>query len=190
MHLILGMRLHNKCMPLHIGQQLWTISAALAFGTFPVPTGNCLFGPLGDGFSSASSQHQVSGINSLRMCIRIELHVPSYKQHAPLVQGPPPKLDYTSLHARRSFMLREASCFRRILRDNNAMSSSCMCWRQFDALTISAGATSFCDWPPVGAECCLGTMTWGGDQNSLEDASEQLSFAFDAGVNFIDTAEM
>lgn len=33
-------------------------------------------------------------------------------------------------------------------------------------------------------------MTWGGDQNSLEDASEQLSFAFDAGVNFIDTAEM
>ncbi|KAK9839052.1 hypothetical protein WJX74_008492 [Apatococcus lobatus] len=40
------------------------------------------------------------------------------------------------------------------------------------------------------SECCLGTMTWGGDQNSFEDASKQLSFAFDAGVNFIDTAEM
>ncbi len=33
-------------------------------------------------------------------------------------------------------------------------------------------------------------MTWGGDQNTYEDAAEQLSFALDAGVNFIDTAEM
>ena len=38
------------------------------------------------------------------------------------------------------------------------------------------------------SECGLGGMTWG-DQNSNEDAAAQLSFAFDCGVNFVDTAE-
>ena len=38
-------------------------------------------------------------------------------------------------------------------------------------------------------ECCLGTMTWG-QQNSEQDAHTQLSYAFDLGVNFMDTAEM
>lgn len=36
---------------------------------------------------------------------------------------------------------------------------------------------------------CLGTMTWG-EQNTLEEAHSQLDYAFDHGVNFIDTAEM
>ena len=36
---------------------------------------------------------------------------------------------------------------------------------------------------------CLGTMTWG-EQNTEADAHEQLSFALDKGINFIDTAEM
>ena len=39
------------------------------------------------------------------------------------------------------------------------------------------------------AECCLGTMTWG-QQNSEQEAHQQLSYASDLGVNFIDTAEM
>ena len=38
------------------------------------------------------------------------------------------------------------------------------------------------------SECCLGGMTWG-DQNTDEDAATQLNFAFDNGVNFLDTAE-
>ncbi|MGF1624548.1 MAG: NADP(H)-dependent aldo-keto reductase [Alphaproteobacteria bacterium] len=36
---------------------------------------------------------------------------------------------------------------------------------------------------------CLGTMTWG-EQNSEADAHRQLDMALDAGVNFIDAAEM
>lgn len=36
---------------------------------------------------------------------------------------------------------------------------------------------------------CLGTMTWG-EQNSCKEAFEQLDYATDQGVNFIDTAEM
>jgi aryl-alcohol dehydrogenase-like predicted oxidoreductase len=36
---------------------------------------------------------------------------------------------------------------------------------------------------------CLGTMTWG-EQNSEQEAHEQLDYALDHGVNFIDTAEM
>lgn len=36
---------------------------------------------------------------------------------------------------------------------------------------------------------CLGTMTWG-QQNAEAEAFEQLDFATDLGVNFIDTAEM
>src|SRR3546814_12438660 len=36
---------------------------------------------------------------------------------------------------------------------------------------------------------CLGSMTWG-EQNSDAEAFEQLDYAIDQGVNFIDTAEM
>ncbi|MDY6918927.1 MAG: NADP(H)-dependent aldo-keto reductase [Pseudomonadota bacterium] len=39
------------------------------------------------------------------------------------------------------------------------------------------------------SELCLGTMTWG-QQNTREEAFEQLDAALDYGVNFIDTAEM
>ena len=38
-------------------------------------------------------------------------------------------------------------------------------------------------------DICLGTMTFG-EQTSEQDAHAQLDFALDAGVNFIDTAEM
>ncbi len=38
-------------------------------------------------------------------------------------------------------------------------------------------------------EICLGTMTWG-EQNTQDEAFEQLDYAMDYGVNFIDTAEM
>ena len=36
---------------------------------------------------------------------------------------------------------------------------------------------------------CLGTMTWG-EQNTEVQAHEQLDYAIDRGINFIDTAEM
>ena len=36
---------------------------------------------------------------------------------------------------------------------------------------------------------CLGTMTFG-EQNSQQDGFEQLDYALDRGVNFIDTAEL
>ncbi len=36
---------------------------------------------------------------------------------------------------------------------------------------------------------CLGTMTWG-TQNTQQDADEQIAFALDKGINFMDTAEM
>ena len=39
------------------------------------------------------------------------------------------------------------------------------------------------------SEICLGTMTFG-EQNSEKDGVEQLDYALDNGVNFIDTAEM
>ncbi|PID66985.1 MAG: NADP(H)-dependent aldo-keto reductase [Gammaproteobacteria bacterium] len=39
------------------------------------------------------------------------------------------------------------------------------------------------------SEICLGTMTWG-HQNSESDAHQQLDYAVECGVNFIDTAEM
>ena len=39
------------------------------------------------------------------------------------------------------------------------------------------------------SKICLGTMTWG-EQNTEEEAHEQMSYALDAGVNFFDTAEM
>lgn len=39
------------------------------------------------------------------------------------------------------------------------------------------------------SELCLGTMTFG-QQNSVEEAGEQLDYALAHGINFIDTAEM
>lgn len=39
------------------------------------------------------------------------------------------------------------------------------------------------------SDICLGTMTWG-IQNTQEDADAQMAIALDAGINFIDTAEM
>ena len=36
---------------------------------------------------------------------------------------------------------------------------------------------------------CLGTMTWG-EQNNQEEAFEQMNYALDKGVNFFDTAEL
>ncbi|MDH6266810.1 aryl-alcohol dehydrogenase-like predicted oxidoreductase [Rhizobium sp. SG_E_25_P2] len=40
------------------------------------------------------------------------------------------------------------------------------------------------------SEICLGTMTWGGDQNDQADGFEQMDYAVEAGVNFFDTAEL
>ncbi len=39
------------------------------------------------------------------------------------------------------------------------------------------------------SEFCLGSMTWG-TQNTAEEAHEQIDRSLDAGINFIDTAEM
>ncbi|MFT4725507.1 MAG: aryl-alcohol dehydrogenase-like predicted oxidoreductase [Granulosicoccus sp.] len=39
------------------------------------------------------------------------------------------------------------------------------------------------------SELCLGSMTWG-TQNSYAEAAEQIAYAIEFGVNFIDTAEM
>ena len=39
------------------------------------------------------------------------------------------------------------------------------------------------------SELCLGSMTWG-TQNSVEEAHDQIERALNAGINFIDTAEM
>lgn len=39
------------------------------------------------------------------------------------------------------------------------------------------------------SEICLGTMTWG-EQNSEADAHEQIDYALDQGINFMDTAEL
>lgn len=39
------------------------------------------------------------------------------------------------------------------------------------------------------SKICLGTMTWG-EQNTEQEAHEQLDYALANGVNFIDTAEM
>ncbi len=39
------------------------------------------------------------------------------------------------------------------------------------------------------SKVCLGTMTWG-EQNSEDEAHEQLDYSIDKGINFIDTAEM
>lgn len=39
------------------------------------------------------------------------------------------------------------------------------------------------------SKICLGTMTWG-YQNTEQDAHEQLDYALDYGINFIDTAEI
>ena len=39
------------------------------------------------------------------------------------------------------------------------------------------------------SEVCLGTMTWG-VQNSQKDADQQIEYALEHGINFIDTAEL
>ncbi len=39
------------------------------------------------------------------------------------------------------------------------------------------------------SQICLGTMTWG-EQNTEEEAHEQLDYAIENGINFIDTAEL
>ena len=39
------------------------------------------------------------------------------------------------------------------------------------------------------SKICLGTMTWG-NQNTQEEAFEQMDYALEKGVNFIDTAEL
>ncbi|WP_324025016.1 aldo/keto reductase [Maribacter sp. BPC-D8] len=39
------------------------------------------------------------------------------------------------------------------------------------------------------SKICLGTMTWG-NQNTEEEGHEQIKFAIDKGVNFLDTAEL
>jgi len=39
------------------------------------------------------------------------------------------------------------------------------------------------------SEICLGSMTWG-NQNTQNDAIEQIDYALERGINFIDTAEM
>ncbi|HNL84391.1 MAG TPA: aldo/keto reductase, partial [Chitinophagales bacterium] len=39
------------------------------------------------------------------------------------------------------------------------------------------------------SKICLGTMTWG-QQNTEQEAHEQLNYAIENGINFIDTAEM
>jgi aryl-alcohol dehydrogenase-like predicted oxidoreductase len=39
------------------------------------------------------------------------------------------------------------------------------------------------------SKICLGTMTWG-NQNNQEEAFEQMNYALDQGVNFFDTAEL
>ena len=36
---------------------------------------------------------------------------------------------------------------------------------------------------------CLGTMTWG-EQNTQEQAFEQMDYAISEGINFFDTAEV
>ena len=39
------------------------------------------------------------------------------------------------------------------------------------------------------SKICLGTMTWG-NQNTQDEAFEQMDYALDHGVNFFDTAEL
>ena len=39
------------------------------------------------------------------------------------------------------------------------------------------------------SEICLGSMTWG-NQNNADDGFEQIDYALEHGINFIDTAEM
>lgn len=56
----------------------------------------------------------------------------------------------------------------------------------------SSGATELRELGSSGLKvpaCCLGTMTWG-KQNTEAEAHEQLNYAFDQGINFLDTAEM
>jgi aryl-alcohol dehydrogenase-like predicted oxidoreductase len=41
----------------------------------------------------------------------------------------------------------------------------------------------------IASKCCLGTMTWG-EQNTEAEAHQQLNYAFENGINFLDTAEI
>ena len=36
---------------------------------------------------------------------------------------------------------------------------------------------------------CLGTMTWG-EQNNIQEGFEQMDYALEQGINFFDTAEL
>lgn len=55
--------------------------------------------------------------------------------------------------------------------------------------TKVAGARQLGGSDLVVSEACLGTMTWG-VQNNKDDAFQQLDYARSIGVNFIDTAEL
>lgn len=57
------------------------------------------------------------------------------------------------------------------------------------ALTGAAARVRLGDSDLLVSKCCLGTMTWG-QQNTEEEAHQQLNYAFENGINFIDTAEM
>lgn len=67
--------------------------------------------------------------------------------------------------------------------------------RSVSGLSAPAAASAVCGARGLGgsdlvvSEACLGTMTFG-VQNSKEDAFEQLEYARNSGVNFIDTAEL
>ena len=39
------------------------------------------------------------------------------------------------------------------------------------------------------SKICLGTMTWG-RQNNIDEAFDQMNYSLDNGVNFFDTAEL
>eukprot|EP00898_Chlorokybus_atmophyticus_P005308 jgi/Chlat1/5779/Chrsp387S09015 len=56
-------------------------------------------------------------------------------------------------------------------------------------VTVSLEKNKLGDSDLLVTEICLGTMTWG-EQNTEKEAHHQLSYAFDMGVNFMDTAEM
>lgn len=62
-------------------------------------------------------------------------------------------------------------------------------------MTDSLKDCSFMKYTPLGTSAlevsrvCLGSMTWG-VQNNQTDADEQLNYALNQGINFIDTAEM
>ena len=40
------------------------------------------------------------------------------------------------------------------------------------------------------SELCIGTMTFAGQQNTIETSQKQIDYAISHGINFIDTAEL